>query len=209
MKKYLVYKITNNVNDKIYIGVHKTEDIDDDYIGSGKILKRAINKYGLQHFTKEILYECESEEEMFQREADIVDEEFVRRKDTYNIKIGGYGGWSYVHNNKLSGSEYGNIILKELMQDKSFYRKFCNRISKGLIKYHKEHDNPFKNNKHTDESKAKIGKANSIYQSGKGNSQYGTCWIYSEIEKISKKVKKEELEQWLEKGWLKGRKIKW
>lgn len=42
---YLIYKITNNVNNKIYIGKHQTENKDDDYMGSGKIIKRAIEEY--------------------------------------------------------------------------------------------------------------------------------------------------------------------
>ena len=95
---YLIYTITNNVNNEIYIGKHQTENKDDDYMGSGKIIKRAIEKYGIDKFTKEILYECNSLEEMNEKEAEIVDEEFVVRLDTYNIKLGGQGGWDYVKN---------------------------------------------------------------------------------------------------------------
>ena len=99
MTLYLIYKITNLVNGKMYIGKHMTDDIDDGYIGSGKILKRAINKYGINCFRKEYLMSCESKEEMDYMERVFVDETWVSRSDTYNIKIGGEGG-SYKGINK-------------------------------------------------------------------------------------------------------------
>lgn len=60
--------------------------------------------------------------------------------------------------------------------------------------------------KHTSEFKKRIGEINSKYQSGSGNSQYGKCWIHNDIKSIS--IKKEELNQYLDAGWIKGRKIK-
>ena len=55
MKYYGLYKITNLVNGKMYIGQHVTDNLDDGYMGSSKILKHAIKKYGLQCFRKEWL----------------------------------------------------------------------------------------------------------------------------------------------------------
>ena len=52
---YYFYKITNNINGKYYYGVHSTTNINDDYMGSGKYLHRAYNKYGQSNFTKEII----------------------------------------------------------------------------------------------------------------------------------------------------------
>lgn len=78
---YIVYKITNTVNNKIYVGKHQTEDIRDDYLGSGKILKKAIDKYGVEFFKKEILYVFDEKEDMDYMEKEIVNEEFVRRSD--------------------------------------------------------------------------------------------------------------------------------
>ena len=141
MTKYLVYKITNNINNKIYIGVHQTKDVNDDYMGSGKVLKRAINKYGVKYFIKEILYECETQEEMLQRETDIVNKEFVRRKDTYNINLGGYGGFYCLNDGskehierctkggKRGGKTSGKIHAEKLKNDKKYLKEFSEKSS--------------------------------------------------------------------------------
>ena len=92
MTYYLIYKITNLVNGKMYIGKHQTDYIDDGYMGSGKILKRAVSKYGIDCFRKEYLMSCESKEEMDYMERVFVDQTWISRADTYNIKIGGEGG---------------------------------------------------------------------------------------------------------------------
>jgi len=71
-KYYLVYKTTNLINGKIYIGKHETYNLDDGYLGSGKLLLRAIKKYGKVNFKREILFECLTRDEMNMKEAQIV-----------------------------------------------------------------------------------------------------------------------------------------
>lgn len=94
-KYHYLYKITNLLNNKIYIGIHSTNNLNDGYMGSSKILKNAIRKHGLQNFNKEILSFYESREDLREAEHEIVNAEFIKRKDTYNQNIGGNGGDSY------------------------------------------------------------------------------------------------------------------
>lgn len=108
--KYIVYQTTNLKNNKIYIGVHKTLDpnIFDGYIGCGVIitspssynnpytpLQYAVKKYGTANFKRVVLKTFETLEEAYKLEAELVDHDFIKRKDTYNVKLGGIGGSSY------------------------------------------------------------------------------------------------------------------
>jgi hypothetical protein len=95
---YTVYRTTNKVNGKTYIGKHKTTDPYDDYLGSGKLLKRAIEKYGIQNFSKEVLFIFDNETDMNSKEKELV----TISEDTYNLIEGGQGGFSYVNRNKLN-----------------------------------------------------------------------------------------------------------
>ncbi len=109
MKNYIVYKTTNKINGKIYIGIHATDlSKKQTYIGCGvckndlkkrvnKGFPTAVRKYGYDNFEREILftypYTKEGLEDALKKEAELVTPEFVARKDTYNLVPGGeYGG---------------------------------------------------------------------------------------------------------------------
>ena len=219
MYKYIIYKITNIVNNKIYIGKHKTNNINDNYLGSGKVLQRAVKKYGRDKFLKEVLYIFDTEESMNNMEKDIVDEEFVKRNDVYNIGTGGQGGdmgganIGPKHASKIYGNDYfrklahaGGKSTKEKYKDNK--NEFINLIKDGLNTFYTNGgQSGFKNKKHTEEFKKKLGRVNSIKQKGNKNSQYGTIWIYNLELKINKKIKNEELENYITLGWIKGRKM--
>jgi hypothetical protein len=93
-KFHTIYQTTNLVNNKIYIGAHSTDNINDNYCGSGTNISRAIEKYGREFFKKDILYIFETPEKMFDKEKEIVTPEFLKRQDVYNIVEGGYGGFN-------------------------------------------------------------------------------------------------------------------
>ena len=94
---YTIYKVTNNVDGKIYIGKHQTKNLDDGYMGSGKLITYAIKKYGIENFKKEILFIFKTEKEMNTKESELVTEEFVRENFNYNLCPGGRGGWGHLN----------------------------------------------------------------------------------------------------------------
>ena len=137
--KYTVYCVTNKVNGKKYIGKHQTKDLNDSYMGSGKLLRRAQKKYGLENFSREILFVFETEVEMNLKEKELVTEDFCLREDSYNLCVGGQGGFSYINRNGLcdfrSASKKGVEKRRILIEtDEAYQQKVSVAISKGIRK---------------------------------------------------------------------------
>lgn len=89
---YTIYKITNQINGKYYIGQHVTDNLNDHYLGGGVLLLKAQKKYGRKNFTKEILFVFDNFDDMNNKEIEIVTEEFVKEGDNYNLQLGGAKG---------------------------------------------------------------------------------------------------------------------
>lgn len=151
---HIVYKITNLINKKIYIGVHAVTDleVDDGYMGSGKAIRLAIKKYGKENFKKEILVSFEDAEAAYLAESLVVDEEFIDRSDTYNMKCGGIGG------TVGSGKKNPMFGKQHSMETKK-------KISDALC----GENNPNYGKQRSAETKAKLSAANS----GENNYNYG------------------------------------
>lgn len=218
---YTIYKITNQINGKIYIGSHKTKNLNDNYMGSGKYLKRAIEKHGVENFTKELLFVFDNPDEMYAKEAELVNEEFLAEENTYNLKVGGFGGFDYLNSSGMNNSTKPLSVLQKaglttknnFIEDpvaKASWRRKMSEIGKKL--YHdprraefiEKAKSSFSGKTHTEEVKSLIGEANSVHQRGEGNSQHGTMWIFNEELKQSKKIKKTDA---IPDGWCKGRKM--
>ncbi|MDW6414303.1 NUMOD3 domain-containing DNA-binding protein [Escherichia coli] len=112
-KYFYLYSITNKTTGKIYVGVHKTSNLDDGYMGSGVAIKNAIKKYGIDNFYKHIIKFFESEKAMYDAEAEIVTEEFVKSKKTYNMKLGGIGGFPKHNTAGAKNGFYGKSHSRE------------------------------------------------------------------------------------------------
>ena len=143
---HIVYQTTNLINNKIYIGKHSTENIDDGYLGRGIALTKAIKKYGRENFKRTILHFCSSSEKAYIIESVLVDVTFVKREDTYNLVIGGHAGGiglgrlcSEYTRQKISDSEQGKTVSKETCKKISLSKK-GRPIKRGrtLSKDHKQ-----------------------------------------------------------------------
>jgi len=130
MKHHIIYKVTNLANNKIYVGAHETDNLEDGYLGSGKYIVKAVNKYGEQSFKKEVLLDCQSKEEMYQKEKEIVNEDFIKRKDTYNIVIGGEG---HYREGMVTVKDKEGNILSVSRQDPRYISRELVSISKEMI----------------------------------------------------------------------------
>lgn len=200
---YTVYQTVNKINNMIYIGKHQTKKLDDNYLGSGKRLKRAIKKYGIENFEKEILFVFDDETTMNSKEAELVTEAFCSRDDTYNLCSGGHGGFGYI-NSKLMSPEIrtkagknGGVNSFSREQRIEYGRRGAkSKIANGV----KINPYAFAGKKHSEETKQKMRKSKNV---GENNSQFGTIWITNGYE--AKKIYKSES---IPAGWNRGRKIK-
>ena len=91
-----IYKITNLINQKIYVGQKKASAFVENYWGSGKLIKAAISKYGKENFDREILEWCASKQELDAREIFWISE-LKSREFGYNLTAGGGGAADFKH----------------------------------------------------------------------------------------------------------------
>lgn len=252
-KKYYnyFYKITNNINQKFYYGVHRTTNLDDGYMGSGTLISKAIKKYGVENFSKEILKYFDTQEEAYLYESKFINDDLVKDRMCYNVKPGGEGwcmdGRIYVYNenhdviliskddSKYLDGTYKSIMLESKLpamnkngEILSLERNDPRLLSGEYISLRKltvtvkdKDGNMFRVFKddprilsgelvgnwtglrHSEKTKKIISEKNKINQEGDKNSQYGTCWVYKNKESI--RIKKEQLDKYIDNGWNKGR----
>ena len=202
---FTIYKITNHVNNKIYIGAHKTNNLNDSYMGSGKLIKRALKKYGISNFSKEILHIFDNKTDMYNKEEELV----LVSEDTYNLLPGGNGGFDYINDLRKCGILPNPMHSKEAVVKRqetinSKYNNFYKQISKeGNSKLHEL----LKDDSWKAEWKSKHEKSlPENHQKGKNNSQFGKKFKFVNDGIVNKKIPLEELGNYLSSGYILGRK---
>lgn len=155
---YTIYQITHRESGKCYIGKHQTNDLNDGYMGSGHLIRRAIQKHGKEAFHKEVLHVFSTEEEMNEKEKELVTSEFCLREDNYNLCPGGQGGWGYVNasgkavninqnvRDRLELSRLGNEAKAKKKQDNpDWHKAYKGKLSAANKRLVAEGKHPFQN----------------------------------------------------------------
>jgi group I intron endonuclease len=184
----IIYKTTNLINQKFYVG--KDTHNNPNYYGSGKRLKLAIQKYGIENFKKEIIEICDSMEKLNERERFWI-KELNAINEGYNISLGGDGGDTISNNpnKELIGKRHsekmkdplvnknkakGRVVKLKKKDDPNWVNPRLGKPSpligrttgkKGIpnpkhSEWMKE-NNPFKGKTHSDEHKLKLKESNS------------------------------------------------
>lgn len=191
---YTVYQVTNKINGKVYIGTHKTRDLDDEYMGSGVLIGRAIEKYGVGNFFKEILHVYDNPDDMYVREAELVNDEFLSEANTYNVMEGGKGGWDYVNSiltdeQLKSRAKNGRKKTNEVLEAKygADWQAVVSKMGADALRQCRQ-ENPerFRGRPSANkgvpiskEHREKISRANKGRFVGEKNPNYGKRWIHN------------------------------
>lgn len=113
---HFLYKTTNLINNKIYYGAHSTENIDDGYLGSGSLLRKALRKYGKENFKREILKFFENKEQLYLAEEELISKALSEENALYNLKP---GGWIKFSNGEIISISKGMVICKDIETNKT------------------------------------------------------------------------------------------
>lgn len=157
----IIYKTTNLVNGKIYIGQDKYNN--PMYLGSGKILHLAFQKYGIENFNKEILEECESVQELNEREKHWISfYNSTDRKIGYNIALGGNGGDTiskHPCNDEIRSRHSKWMIENNPTRGRKKTEDEIERWKESFVGKYRDENNPNSGSKRSESSKDKMSEA--------------------------------------------------
>jgi len=182
--------------------MHSTNNLDDGYMGSGRRLRASIRKYGKRYHMIVVLEYCDSRELLIEAEKKAITEDMIGDKDCMNLMGGGDGGFV----SKEACTKGGTTYMEKYGGTDTFFD--CrSKGGKATFEKHGVHEGfkcDWNGRKHSEETKEKMRDSKKGQGVGKTNSQYGTCWITKDGS--NKKVNKDDLDQYVLDGWVKGRK---
>ena len=226
---YIVYKITSKIDDSYYIGVHLIKNDEkiwnDNYYGSGIIIKAKIKKYGKENFIREVLEWFNNSTDAYEYEKKIVNES-IDDKKCVNIAHGGIGGPTFKGRHhteetkqklrEISSGKHLTEETKQKLREKNKGRIFSEETRKKISEKAKER---YSLNNMSNKSKEKISESLIAYYDAKGRKNKKRikreklnldidkngkqCYIYKDDKEY--RVYKEELEYYLNNGWKIGR----
>jgi|688.fasta_scaffold796998_1 hypothetical protein len=205
-KYHYIYKITCLKNNRYYIGMHSTDNLEDGYMGGGKRIKNSVKRYGKNFHIKEIIEFLENREMLAEREKDIINQELINDPLCLNLCTGGHyydRGWTDEDRLKASNR------LKELNKDSEWTKNHSKKIINGLKEsLKKEGLKSFLNKNHSEATKKKMSESSKGKGLGNNNSQFGKIWIYNDNTKENKKIN--PIDYFLfENNWNKGLKMEY
>ena len=161
---YTVYKTVNLINGKYYFGTHKTENPDDDYLGSGTYIRRAVAKYGREKFRKDVLFVYDNPKPAFMKEDELI--QCYRGLDPLcmNLRKGGSGGFDWINRKpdqawRKEAAAITHAVIKRKREESPAYALWDTQTRKKRGLYER-----------TSEMRKRIGKQTKKVWSGKTHS---------------------------------------
>lgn len=181
---HYIYKTTCKITGRYYIGMHSTNKLEDDYIGSGKQLWYSIRKHGLENHIKEILEILESREALRNREHQLVNTDLLNDPMCMNLITGGEGGWQ--PSKQKERSELGNAKVKWLYENDVLWANAVKQKLSAALKGKQV----WLGKNHTEETRQRMRSSHVGKHKGSKNSQFNTRWITNGVS--NKKIKNTE-----------------
>lgn len=222
-----VYITTNLVNGKKYIGQKKSSVFNPQYLGSGKLLKKAINKYGRDSFKVELVEFASSKSNLDSLEKLIIlEHNAVESSLFYNLACGGQGGhivdfteeikqkirdkaigrtWSEeCRKKRLDYLNNRHFIMSEESREKSrqsnLGKKRSKRTRLNMRLNHADFSgdkNPFYGKKHSQDSKNKISTNNA-------RAHIGKVWVNNKTD-TELLITPDKVQEYIASGFVRGR----
>ena len=201
-----IYMTTNKVNNKKYIGMHKSEKFDETYFGSGKKFYEDFKKYGKSNFDCIMIDTADTENELCEKEIYYIEKyNAVESNEFYNIHYGGHGGDNYSHKSDEEKEELKRVWRERLsgVNNPMYGRDWREGKSDEELKRHKEkiswavkkrYEN-YEERKRTSEKSKEVwsrqgfkDKMSELHK-GENNGMYGKRHSQSSLDKMKKTVK--------------------